>query len=187
MTNIWTLVDDGWFYWQMWYGALLSGVGHLFSGRFAHAYIAGGRPVARLRPEGSHRLLDPSYGSGHIAVELHGVEPTRLEKTALVADWPAALHGIRVCQKGQNWPGNCGTCERCIRTMLELVAVGKLWECGAFPAHDVSVELVRSVAEYEMLCPDQLFWYRELVPALGASGRDDLAAAVEGVVGHFEG
>jgi hypothetical protein len=186
-TNIWGLVNDGWFYSQMWYGALLAGVGHLFSARFGRAYIAAGRPVARLRPEGSHPFVDAAYSSAHMDVELHGVEQTRLEKTALVADWPAALQHIRVCQKGQNWPGNCGTCEKCIRTMLELIAVGKLDGCAAFPADDVSVELVRSVVEYEMLRPDQLFWYRELVPALAARGRQDLAREVEEVVRHFEG
>jgi hypothetical protein len=41
-TNLWWLVDDGYFFDEKWHGALWASLGHLFSGGHSNAYIGAG-------------------------------------------------------------------------------------------------------------------------------------------------
>src|SRR5439155_23473995 len=120
-----------------------------------------------LPPSGSHPLLDSYYSSAHFQIEHHGLDMSRFEKTALVADWPIALQNIRVCQNDSSGNTNCGTCEKCIRTMTALAALGKLKDCRSFPGDDVFPELLHSVQQYHMIHNEyEANWYREILPAL---------------------
>jgi hypothetical protein len=178
-TNIRYLVDDGWFYDQLWHGAVLSSMAYFFGKRFHKAYIGSTCEAAHLHPWGSHPLLDPCYSSAHVQIEHHGWDMTRLLKTILVANWPVGLQNIRVCQNDASGTRNCGTCEKCIRTMATLVALGKLRHCRSFPVNDVTPELLMTVQQYDMIqWEDEAIWYRQLVPALQKAGRDDLASVV---------
>ncbi len=40
---------------------------------------------------------------------------------------------------------NCGKCEKCVRTMLALLALGVLHRSHAFPVNDVDEKLVASM------------------------------------------
>jgi hypothetical protein len=177
-TNLFDLCNDGYFYDEKWHAALLGGVAGVFSGAYQRAYIAASDEPADLHPWGSHPMLDSAYGSAHFQVEHHGVFMRRFAKIALIADWPEGLANLRVCQK-DFMPENCGTCEKCIRTMTALAALGKLKGCGAFPADEVTPALLRTVQEYEMFTSNkQVVYFRELIEPLAARGRDDLAAVL---------
>ena len=179
-TNLWWLVNDGYFFDEKWHGAVLSSIASFFSGRFHKAYIASTHDAAHLHPWGSHPLLDSYYSSAHFQIEHHGLDMSRFEKTALIADWPIALQNIRVCQNDSSGNTNCGTCEKCIRTMTALVALGKLKDCRSFPGDDVSPELLYSVQQYHMIPNEyEANWYRELLPALTQGGRHDLVTALQ--------
>ena len=57
-----------------------------------------------------------------------GMEKSRMDKVRGIADWPVAQAHLNVCFKeGQN----CGVCEKCRRTQLELYALGKLDQFSA--------------------------------------------------------
>jgi hypothetical protein len=185
VSNVWWLVNNGYFYDERWHGAVLGSAAAFFSRRFRRAYIASSSYPGDVYPWGSHPWLDPYYSSSHFQVENHGLGMSRLDRTALVADWPAGLNNVRVCQKDD--PAvNCGTCEKCIRTMTALVCLGKLSECTAFPVDDVSDELIDTIDTYDMLHTDlQTIPYRDMVPALERCGRNDLAAAVQAVLGSY--
>lgn len=176
-TNIWWLVNDGYFYDEKWLGAVLSSIACYFSRRFHKAYIASGRV---LGPYGSHPMLDPYYSSAHFQIEHHGTHMSRLEKTALVAEWHTGLHNIRVCQNNNSGTSNCGTCGKCIETMTALVALDKLKECRSFPADDVSPELLNTVNEHDMIHSEyQAMYYWELVPMLERRDRHDLVTVIQ--------
>lgn len=53
-----------------------------------------------------------------------GMEVSRLKKLEAIADWDFAQKYLQVCAWDQE--GNCGRCEKCIRTMSELYSIGKL-------------------------------------------------------------
>jgi hypothetical protein len=125
-TNLWWLVDHGSFFDLIWHGALYAFVASLFSGAYSGAYIAASFDGRQLfKPWGSSPLLDPYYSSSHFRIQHHGSNMSRLEKTALVANWPAGLNNLRVCQRDWDGTANCGGCEKCIRVMTTLVALGK--------------------------------------------------------------
>lgn len=177
-TNIFDLCNDGYFYDEKWHGALLAGVAGIFNSGYRRAYIAASDEPADLHPYGSHPMLDPHYSCAHFRIEHHGTFMSRYAKVALIADWPEGLRHLRVCQK-DFMPANCGTCEKCIRTMTALEALGRLKGCGAFPADEVTPALLRTVQEYEMFTSNkQVAYFREVIEPLAARGRHDLVAVL---------
>jgi len=182
-SNIWWLVDNGHFYDKVWFGAVLASISHVMAGGHRMGYVAAGRGISDLYPCGSHPLIDPYYSSAHFKVVLDGLEQTRLEKTALIANWKTGLDNLRVCQNDHEGVSNCGTCEKCIRTKLALVALGKLGDCDAFEDPDVDVDLVRTLGQYNMISSRYVAeCYRELLPHLLARKRSDLEAALREMV-----
>ena len=110
----------------------------------------------------------------------------RLERTALVSEWPVGLDNLRVCVHDDRGTGNCGTCEKCIRTKLMLVALGKLHESAAFAERDVNRELLQTVIEYRMIWVGNLRdAYADLIPLLERRGRHDLVAGINAIVADF--
>jgi hypothetical protein len=139
----------------------------------------------QIRPFGTHPLIDPYYSSSDLRVHHDGIELSRLDKVRLIADWPVALENLRVCNRFLAYePGklNCGKCEKCVRTMLELLVLGKLGEAKAFPTDEVTPALVenavrmmpRAGREY-----DTEVKYLELLAPLRHRGRSDLARILE--------
>jgi hypothetical protein len=69
---------------------------------------------------------------------------------------------------------NCGRCEKCVRTLLELEISGGRATASAFPPGEITAD------DLDALAPE--FWvhsyWRELIEPLRARGRQDLALAV---------
>jgi len=190
VTNTWWLTPDGYFYGQKSYASLLSATCSFFSKGYSKGYIASSYDAAFTgKPWGSHPQLDAFYSSSHFQMENSGTEMTRLRKVEIVADWPVALNHIRVCQNDNSGGKNCGTCEKCIRTMLMLEGLGKLWDCTAFPKNTITSELVRYLEQYDMLHSDdklhdeeKLYLYGMTLPLLAKAGRSDLAMTLKEIL-----
>ena len=54
---------------------------------------------------------------------ISGLNKTRIDKIKNISDFPIANDNLNVCFKSDT---NCGSCEKCIRTQLELYSCGKL-------------------------------------------------------------
>lgn len=157
-------------------GAVFSAIAHAFTQRFSVVSIASSFDIPNLHPHGSHPLLDPNYSSSDLLIRHDGIALSRLEKTKLVADWKIALQHLRVCNVYKRYRPdrlNCGECEKCVRTMLALLALGVLDQTHAFPRQDVSAEEVKS--------PDRITvpFYKELLAPLAERNRHDLVHAIE--------
>jgi len=178
-TNIRYLHDDWTFWYDAYMGAALAAVAHALIKRLTIVSIASDYDIPNLRPHGSHPLVEPNFSSYDLRIKYDGITLSRLAKTRLVADWQVALQNIRVCNKTEYYrPGmlNCGQCEKCIRTMLALLASDALKKTGAFPQTDVSEGLVRAnVRLNDRIAP----FYEELIVPLEEKGRDDLARAIK--------
>jgi hypothetical protein len=113
------------------------------------AFIASaGQGGAVQSPHGSHPMLDPYYSTS--AVRVHHAQPQvgRIEKLAMIADWEPAYDTLQVCHGGLAPPPetvNCGTCEKCVRTRVALLALEALPRFNTFPEGDVTPETVRRV------------------------------------------
>ncbi len=132
----------------------------------------------QVPPHGSHPLLDGLYSTA--AVRARHALPFlgRFEKLALVAAWPEGLEALDVCLRidtPEEGSANCGACAKCVRTMLGLVALGRLAEARQFPYDDLDVGQVQAVP----LDDDMHAAYLEpMFEPLVAAGRPDLAEAV---------
>jgi hypothetical protein len=160
------------------FGAGMIAAAHALRGRFTAVHFASGGFPGEHPPHGSHPDLDPLFSSG--ALEVVHAEPrrTRLEKVRALAAWPAAMSVLEVClHHGLPAPGvvNCGRCEKCVRTLLELAAVGGLDGATTFPERGL-LESRLAKARFE---GGHLHAYlRETVDGLAANGRGDLVEAL---------
>ena len=114
------------------FGSALSGIGHLLSGGLKTVYISAHLTYKNLIEAGSHALVDPLWSSESLQVIHEGEAATRLEKVRLLAQDEVALQTLRVCWRNVGEVYNCGTCEKCLRTMVALQAVGALERCKTF-------------------------------------------------------
>jgi len=118
--------------WNFGHGAALASVALLLSPQFRKVYISATHSYAGLVPWGSHPLLDPLWGTETTQVVHDGCEATRIEKARQVATCDSALSSLQVCWEHRNGGYNCGQCEKCLRTMVNLRVAGALTRCSAF-------------------------------------------------------
>ena len=168
-----------------WQGSVLAAAPHTLAGRLTEASISSGRYIQNLVPFGTHPVLDPNYSSRDLRIRHEGITLSRFAKTKLLVEWDTALQNLRVCntipfgKKTEQGLLNCGKCEKCIRTMLALVAVGALERTRAFAVSDVSAESLRELCRQGV--GNVAVFYDELVPLLQGKGRKDLVRAVKEV------
>ena len=118
--------------WGMSHGAGLASVGHLLSSTISKIYIPSTYSYGELFPWGSHPLIDPLWSSDCMIFVHDGCEATRMDKARMISTSGIALEHLRVCWENPNSAYNCGSCEKCIRTMISLEAFGALDKCPAF-------------------------------------------------------
>ena len=184
------------------FGAELAAIPHAFSRRVTTALIASSFAIPDLHPLGSHPLLDPNYSSASLSIQHDGLRLSRLEKVGLIADWDLALQTLQPCANifRPSNKLNCGKCDKCIRTMTELLVLGKLAQCTTFEFDDVSPVLLQTL---KAVVPDDLtnereeflkisyvmfqaYFWRELVEPLEQAGRNDLVAVIKTKLSEYE-
>jgi hypothetical protein len=175
--NLRELDDDLDFYIAEFFGAALAAAGHALIPRISALLIPSSYDFGHLIPCGSHPLLDPNYASSALAIRHDGAGRTRFEKLAVLGEWPAALRRLQTC----NWRTpplervNCGSCEKCLRSAVGLLALGRLDRAETFFASEVTADALRAL---EWTTGFEEYW-EELVEPLRRAGRGDLAAIVE--------
>jgi hypothetical protein len=92
----------------------------------------------RMGPYGSHLSINHLLGHPGFPVVSTGGTHARIDRLAYLAAHPVLLEGLRVCYQPDAAGGNCGRCEKCVRTQLEMRAVG-VDPGAAFPTR-MSVE-----------------------------------------------
>ena len=124
--------SDEYVSWNFLHGAALASVGLLLAPEFSRIYIAASCSYADLFPWGSHPLVDPLWSTETMEIVHDGCEATRAEKAAYIASNETAVNYLRVCWENPGGAYNCGRCEKCVRTMAILRAVGILAKCPTF-------------------------------------------------------
>ena len=180
-------LDSDYSFWRFEYhGSFLSAIAHAFAPRLSAVSIASTYDIANLEPWGSHPLLDHLYSNTGLQIHHANAALSRLEKTKLVGEWDVALKHLRVCNNKESYSQgnyNCGQCEKCVRTMTALLALGLLDKTATFKEKDVSAQLLLKTGylsdPYEESC------YRELIEPLKQIGRHDLAEAAKKIITRY--
>ncbi len=178
------------------HGATFAGIAHMHSQHVTTSLLASGTTVDELIPWGSHPLLEPNYSSSDLQIRHDGSWMTRIDKLRHIVDRKPAMRNLRTCYHPFRSPDvlNCGKCEKCLRTMVELLALGKLEQCEAFPYDDVTVEMIESLEgrpsqQVDTTLghdnpPTRLHYavadeWRGMLKPLRDAHRDDLATAID--------
>jgi len=116
------------------YSSALATCAHALGGLFGRFGISGHATYAynQLEPDGSHAALDHHLSSDQLQVFHTGTIHSRSKKTEILADFPQVRKSLRVCfgaldfDQQTGMPANCCECEKCVRTMVTLIIIGKL-------------------------------------------------------------
>jgi len=118
--------------WLRSFGGALAAVGHLL-GAEASRLLTSSDGLGRAHAQvGSRPDTDPLHGSRRVAIDHIAGGVTRLEKIRALAAEPLVQRHLRVCWKNVGQSLNCGRCEKCVRTMVELDACGALGRFAGF-------------------------------------------------------
>ncbi len=179
-TNVRHLCDERDLWLTYFFGAVLAAAGHALAGRLRLLFIASSYDIPHLHPCGSHPMLDPEYSSQALLVRHRDLALSRLEKHRIVAEWPAAFNNFRVCLANVPDRLNCGRCEKCVRTMTELTAIGRLQDTRAFVEDKVTPEHFEG---FDITIRGRDHFYRDLLGPLAAQGRQDLVGTIRSKLG----
>ena len=157
-------------------GAALAAVGHSATLGPTYLCVGGTYHVANPVPVGSHPAVDGLFSSQRLTVIHDGSRFSRLEKVRDLASWPAALAALRVCPGTVGDQPNCGRCEKCLRTRLELLAAG-VEETAAFGPSLTPIELWDEAVPQPI--GDRAIRYEDLLPPLRARGLGALCRVLE--------
>lgn len=115
------------------HGLALGAAARQLAGYLDRLYIPSSFAHAELMPWASHPDTDPLFSDERLEVVHDGCEASRADKVRMLAREPLALAHLRVCWEKDEGTYNCGRCEKCLRTMTSLHALGVLAECRTFP------------------------------------------------------
>jgi hypothetical protein len=165
-------------------GAALAAVGHAAIHEPAFLFIGGTYHVANPVPVGSHPAVDGLFSTQRVTVIHDGSRFTRLDKVRDLARWPTALAALRVCPANVGDQPNCGQCEKCLRTRLELLAAG-VEETTAFGPSLTPIELWNLAVPQPI--GDRAIRYEDLLPPLRARGLSTLCRVLEEKIVAYQG
>lgn len=202
--NLRHLDDSDSLFSYMSHGAIMASIAHSFSKRITKGLIPSSDRISDLKPWGSHPLLDDNYSSVGLSIRHDGHLYSRLEKVGLISDWNDALQTLRSCYNPFRSGDvlNCGRCEKCLRTMIELLVHNKLGECPTFPLDDITPDIIHSIKVHytprrrpvnfgkidfpTVITQNIVNYWQEVIDPLIQIDRFDLAEAIEDKIEEFE-
>lgn len=155
------------------HGSCVISVGFVLSGSLHTYLVPCSASIDRLYPWGSHALLDNAFIASEMITRNDAWEWHRNEKVEEVAKCPLALKHLRVCNKMLP-VGNCGVCEKCVRTMALLMLCGKLEETTCFHKKIEPSDL----ADFRIKKDAELFWFGQMEKEAREKGLVEMAAAL---------
>lgn len=111
--------------WELVHIFALASVLHPFKGRVDHGVIAADRAYnGEITGEGTNSTANPMMSGTSFPIHFTGTGKWRTQKAMALRNEPAVYRNLRVCWERPSISGNCGKCEKCIRTKLDFMAVG---------------------------------------------------------------
>ena len=158
-------------------GAGLASIAHVFSRRVSRVLIGSEGSGGIPSPWGTHPLLDPNFSSSDLEVRHDCLRLSRLQKTEIVSEWPAAMGILQCCWQNDGIPEkvNCGRCGKCLRTIVQLAAIGKLDRAVTLPNIRVTPEVIDAVG---LVIESDLSVLEDCIEPFVKLGRPDLVQAI---------
>ncbi len=146
--------------WGIAHVAALGAVAHALGSRFHTLYVAASDVPP---PWGSAPDLDAAWSSESMKIENFSAEMTRLERVRSLAQWEPLRGRLRVCWENNSSELNCGFCEKCVRTRLQLQIAGAP---GGLDSFSPGIPLLGSVRHLFAIESDVHEQWREICARL---------------------
>lgn len=112
----------------------LAGCLHMYSEEFDYGLIGSSEPYDALKlPWGSNPATDHLMSGDRMSIIHDGAGFSRIDKVAHIMSSQMACRALKVCWAGADQSGNCGRCEKCLRTQLNFFAAGATGLPPCFP------------------------------------------------------
>lgn len=128
--------------WERGHGAALASVAHLLSSQIGVAVIPSSYTYGNFHPWGTSWHTDHLFSSNRIRLQHADASLWRADKLAAIADHRLVQQHLRVCSENRRVTGNCGYCEKCLRTMISLELAGRLGGFDAFRFDETLPQLI---------------------------------------------
>lgn len=177
-TNVRTFTPDYLAWSRALFSPLTAACAHGFASRVSTVLM--GSDGTGIEPDdiADSQTLSQCFSSAALEVRLDLVHLDRLARIGLLADWDDGrrlmqpCHHVEVPESGRI---NCGRCEKCLRTMLGLIVLGRLDETPAFDQDDLTPDVIDEVW---LPSRNKVMHLAAFKRPLARAGRRDLAAAI---------
>jgi len=120
--------------WDYTHGGCLAAIGLALRNKLSTVYVPSSLAYGQLLPWGSHPELDSLWSTEAISFCHDGADMRRVDKVRFISRDPLALENLRVCYINAEGKFNCGVCDKCLRTMINLRIADRLEEAHTFPS-----------------------------------------------------
>jgi len=146
--------------WVITHVAALVGVAYALGQHVGKMYVAASDVPP---PHGSSPEMDEAWSSEFMTIKNFSAELTRLQRVASIAHWEPLRGRLRVCWENRTDDLNCGFCEKCLRTRVQLRVSGAPDGLDSFPAGCPVLPMLRRIGSVDGHLHGQ---WRELAPLL---------------------
>lgn len=157
------------------HGPALGGVGLLLGNRWKTALLSAWCCYEDTDPWGSTALTDPFFTATATQTRHYGGGHDRFDKLAFLVRFPIVLDTLHVCWQERS-DGNCGRCEKCLRTLVALDVLGARERAATFPRGPLDLS---GLAE---ACKGRPLFFRtwpQLKDHAARAGMADIASAID--------
>jgi hypothetical protein len=114
-------------------------------------------------PHGSAPDLDASWSSETVKIQNFSAELSRLQRAASIGQWECLRGRLRPCLAHNPTGLNCGACEKCVRTRMQLLVTGSPDGLGSFRT---GPSLLSAIGDLTGVNPHLEGQWREIAGAL---------------------
>lgn len=135
--------------WEMCFGFGVAAVLHQYCSSYSWGLWAADEPYHQeIFPWGNNSVTNPLMSGLSFPIRACGGGYTRTEKASVIGRWDSVRKHIRVCWERPEVGGNCGQCEKCVRTQLNFLAAGySSMEAFGTPLTSEQVRAIRCTNE----------------------------------------
>jgi hypothetical protein len=170
--------------WDMAHGSGLAAAAHALGGHFDRWYVSSSDAHLKGLVSGTTRDLDPLWSRDGLSFDTIAIGIDRRRKLAALVDHRCVQQHLIVCWRARGAVANCGTCAKCVSTMLQLLVLDALDRFGTLP-HQVSARMLS--ADAILVEPIRLMVWEDLLVQLRSRGEwRDLADAVDRLIARTE-
>jgi hypothetical protein len=167
--------------WKMSHAILFGCIGQMISTQYQKILIASAYTKEEQASGLFTPIIHPFWSSTDLEFVYSDDGATRLQKLDKVVQDDLILNSLRVCTKNIGGKYNCGRCEKCLRTMIELTAIGAMDRCTTF-ANPLDLRRVSGWYFLERKTIDEARYSLEYLKQRGIE--PELQAALQKTIAH---